>query len=170
MKITEVIKERRSVRSYKDFLIPDEKLKRILNASRLAPSAGNQQPWKFVVVKARERRNALAQAASNQSFVGEAPVVIVAVALHPDRIMGCGVPSYAVDLAIAVDHMTLVAVEEGLGTCWIGAFSQDEVKKILNIPENNKVVALLPIGYPADTPRSKIRKPLEEIVCWETFS
>jgi nitroreductase len=83
--------------------------------------------------------------------------------------MRCGVPEYAVDLAIAVDHMTLQAVELGLGTCWIGAFSQEEVKRILKIPENCKVVALLPVGYPADTPGPKSRKSLGEVVCYETF-
>lgn len=170
MRIAEVIKERRSVRSYKDLPVPDEKLTRILSAARLAPSAGNRQPWKFIVVRDLERRKALAEAASGQRFVGEAPVIIAAVALDPERLMECGVPSYAVDLAIAVDHITLAATEEGLGTCWIGAFSQDKVRKILNIPKNHKVVALLPLGYPADTTRTKIRKSLKEIVCYETFS
>ncbi len=170
MKVGEAIKERRSVRKYKDLLVHDSKLRRVLNAARLAPSAGNQQPWKFVVVRDQKRRKALAQAASGQAFVGEAPVVIVAVGLDPGRVMACGVPNYAVDLAIAVDHMTLAATEEGLGTCWIGAFSQDEVKNIAGIPEKHKVVALLPLGYPADAPRPKIRKSLEETVCYETFS
>jgi len=96
-------------------------------------------------------------------------VVIAAVALQPEYVMRCEVPAYAVDLAIAVDHMTLVAVEEGLGTCWIGAFYQDEVKRILNIPREYKVVALLPLGFPADTPGEKYRKPLNEIVCYEVF-
>lgn len=170
MRIAEAIKERRSVRDYKALPVPDEKLMRILNAARMAPSAGNRQPWKFIVVRDKKRRKAIARAASSQNFVGEAPVVIAAVALSPDRPMACGVPSYAVDLAIAVDHMTLLATEEGLGSCWIGAFSQDEVRSILNIPQDHKVVALLPLGYPADTPRSKIRKPLEEIVAYEAFS
>ncbi|KPJ50371.1 nitroreductase [candidate division TA06 bacterium DG_26] len=170
MKIAELIKERRSVRSYKDMDVPDEKLISILNAARMAPSAGNRQPWKFIVVREKKKREALGRAASGQGFVAEAPVVIAAVALYPDRVMECGVPSYAVDLAIAVDHMTLAAVEEGLGTCWIGAFSQNEVRKILGIPQSHTVVTLLPLGFPADTPRSKIRRPLEEIVCYESFS
>jgi len=170
MRIAEAIRERRSVRSYKPLPVPEEKLTKILNAARMAPSAGNRQPWKFVVVRDEKRRKALARAASNQTFVGEAPVVIAAVALSPDRPMACGVPSYAVDLAIAVDHMTLLATEEGLGTCWIGAFSQDEVRDILSIPLKYKVVTVLPLGYPADTARSKVRKAMEEIVAYETFS
>ena len=84
--------------------------------------------------------------------------------------MTCDVPAYAVDVAIAVDHMTLTAVEEGLGTCWIGAFSQEKVKRLLGIPEAYKVVTLLPLGFPADKPRIKNRKKIEEMVCSDTFS
>jgi len=169
MDVMEAIRERRSVRSYRKDPVPDEKLKKILEAARLAPSARNSQNWKFVVVRDAARRKELAKAAADQYFVGEAPVVIAAVALQPKYVMRCEVPAYAVDLAIAVDHMTLVAVEEGLGTCWIGAFYQDEVKRILNIPRRYKVVALLPLGFPADTPGEKYRKPLNEIVCYEVF-
>jgi nitroreductase len=170
MRVLEAIKERRSVRSYKNLPVPDDKLTRVLRGARLAPSAGNRQPWKFIVVKDGEKKRALAKASAGQGFVGEAPVVIAAVAIGPERLMTCGVPSYAVDLAIAVDHMTLVAAEEGLGTCWIGAFSQDEVRHLLEVPESHTVVAVLPLGYPADSPRPKTRKALEEIVCYETFS
>lgn len=106
---------------------------------------------------------------TSKSFIGAAPVIIVAVALDPEYVMPGGVPAHPVDIAIALDHMTLVAVEEGLGTCWIGAFYQDQVKQMLGIPEKYKVVALLPVGYPADSPRKKIRKPLEEIVCYDFF-
>ncbi|GAI33461.1 unnamed protein product, partial [marine sediment metagenome] len=101
--------------------------------------------------------------------VGEAPVVIAAVALEPDYVMRCGVPAYAVDLAIAVDHITLQAVELRLGTCWIGAFYQDQVREILKIPDDCKVVALLPVGYPATSRGLKNRKSLKEIICYETF-
>jgi len=134
MDVMEAIRKRRSVRFYRKDPVPDEKLNKILEAARLAPSARNSQNWKFVVVRDAARRKELAKAAADQYFVGEAPVVIAAVALQPEYVMRCEVPAYAVDLAIAVDHMTLVAVEEGLGTCWIGAFYQDEIKRILNIP------------------------------------
>lgn len=170
MDVHTTIKTRRSVRAYKPDPVPEESLKRILEAARLAPSAANRQQWKFVVVRDPERRKQLSRAAHNQGFVGEAPVVITAVALDPERVMSCEVPTYAVDLAIAVDHVTLAAVEEGLGTCWIGAFSQEDVKRILNIPPRYKVVALLPLGFPADEPRAKSRKELEDIVCYETFT
>jgi nitroreductase len=116
------------------------------------------------------KRRELAQAAKNQEFVGEAPAVIIAVALNPDYIMSCEVPGYAVDLTIALDHMMLAAVEEDLGTCWIGAFSQQAVKSLLNIPEKYKVVALLPIGFPAESPKPKSRKSLEQVFCYDHFS
>lgn len=169
MELMDVIKKRRSVRSYKSKPIPEEKLMKVLEAARLAPSAVNRQPWKFVVVREESKRRSLAVAAANQSFVGEAPVVIAAVATSPHHVMRSGVPSYAVDLAIAVDRMTLAAADEGLGSCWIGAFDQDEVKRILKIPKNFKVVVLLPIGYPNDKPSPKPRNPLQEIICWESF-
>jgi len=139
-----------------------------LEAARLAPSAHNAQDWKFIVVKNDKARKRLAQAAG-QDFVGEAPVVIVAVSLNPQDLMSSGVPAYAVDLAIAVDHMTLVATEQGLGTCWIGAFSQEKVKETLDIPPQYKVVILLSLGFPADTPKPKSRKSLEEVVSFEEF-
>jgi nitroreductase len=111
----------------------------------------------------------LAQAAEGQTFVGKAPVVIAAVATMPELVMLCGVPEYPVDLAIAVDHLTLDAVDEGLGTCWIGAFSQKKVRDILKIPESYRTVALLPLGFPKQPGRPKVRKSLDEIVCYETF-
>jgi nitroreductase len=170
MDIYQIIAKRRSVRAYQDKAIPEQVLQRLLNAARMAPSARNLQPWKFVVVKDPRLRADLAVAANGQGFVGEAPVVIVAVGLEPDRMMGCGVPPYAVDIAIAVDHITLAAAAEGLGTCWIGAYSQEEVRRILGIPDAHKVVVLLPVGYPADAPEEKQRKPLEAIVCENRFA
>ena len=170
MNVLDAIRERRSVRAYKPQAVPDESLTRVLEAARLAPSANNRQDYMFVVVKDATKREKLVNAAGDQGFVGEAPVVIVAVSLNPERIMSCEVPAYAVDLAIAVDHMTLAAVEEGLGTCWIGAFSQKKVKEILGIPDERKVLTVLPLGYPDDMPRIKIRKSINELVCLDTFS
>lgn len=170
MNIHEAIKKRRSVRSYKPEPVPEESLKKILEAARLAPSAHNSQAWKFVVVRNAQKRKELAEAALSQSFIAEAPVVIVAVALNPADIMSSGVPTYAVDLAIAVEHIALAATEEGLGTCWIGAFSQNEVKKLLKIPEKYKVVALIPLGFSAERPGPQMRKDIEEIVCYDNFT
>ncbi len=169
MELKEVIKKRESVRNYIDKPIPDDKLNNVLEAARLSPSGSNRQDMKLVVVKDAKKREALAHAANNQRFVGEAPVVIVAVSTNPERVMSCGVPSYPVDLAIAIDHMTLAAVDEGLGTCWIGAFSQEQVKNILGIPDKYKVVTLLPLGFPKRERGVKSRKSLDEIVCYESF-
>ena len=169
MELKEVIKKRESVRNYIDKPIPDDKLNNVLEAARLSPSGSNRQDMKLVVVKDAKKREALAHAANNQRFVGEAPVVIVAVSTNPERMMSCGVPSYPVDLAIAIDHMTLAAVDEGLGTCWIGAFSQEQVKNILGIPDKYKVVTLLPLGFPKRERGVKSRKSLDEIVCYESF-
>jgi len=146
----------------------EEKLKKVLEAARIAPSAHNAQDWKFVVVKDQEKRRALAEAA-DQNFIAQAPIIIVAVGLEPEHLLSSGNPAYAINLAIAVDHMTLAAVEEGLGTCWIGAFSQERVKEILGIPAKYKVVVLLPLGYPSDKPKEKSRKDLSELVCFDKF-
>ena len=169
MELKEVIEKRESIRDYEDRPIPQDKLLRVLEDARLAPSGSNRQPWKFVVVKDRQTRQKLAQAAEGQTFVGKAPVVIAAVATMPELVMICGVAEYSVDLAIAVDHLTLAAVDEGLGTCWIGAFSQEKVRDILKIPKSCRTVALLPLGFPKQPGRPKVRKSLDEIVCYETF-
>ncbi len=170
MEFKDIIQKRRSVREFTDEPVSDEKLRRVLEAARLAPSASNRQAWKFVVVKDSNKRKALTQAANNQAFVGQAPIIIVAVALKPERIMACGIPSYAVDLAIAMEHVVLAAVDEGLGTCWIGAFSQENVRRIMGIPDKYKVVTVMPMGYPAGEMAAKPRKPIEEVVCYEKFT
>ncbi len=170
MEVSEAIKKRRSVRSYKKNPIPEEDLNKVLEAARFAPSAHNAQDWKFVVIKDKKTIKEIAESAAGQSFIAEAPIVIAGVALNPGDIMSCGVPQYAVDLAIACDHITLQAIELGLGTCWIGAFSQQKVKDILGIPEECKVVALLPLGYPTGAPGEKSRKEIDEIVSYDKFS
>jgi len=167
--VIEAIQKRRSVRVYQDRAVPEDILAKILEAARLAPSARNSQSHKFIVVKDQQLRKKLAKKATSESFIGGAPVIIVAVALDPEYVMPGGVPAHPVDIAIALDHMTLVAVEEGLGTCWVGAFYQQQVKQMLGIPEKYKVVALLSVGYPADSPRKKSRKPLQEIICYDSF-
>jgi len=168
MDVYEAIKTRKSVRSYESRQVPDEVLIRILNAARRAPSANNSQEWRFVVVRNAETRRQIARAACRQSFVGEAPVVLVCCAKDNRHVMTCGQASYPIDAAIAIDHITLCAAAEGLGTCWIGAFYEDEVKQILGIPPAIRVVALLPLGYPQDPkPVRKLRLSLERIVSYE---
>jgi len=168
MDIFEAIKKRRSVRSYLDKPIEEEKLNAILEAGRLAPSASNRQEWRFVIVKNREVRKKLGEAANEQSFVGEAPVVIVACAVTDGHVMSCGQLCYPIDVAIALDHISLAAVEQGLGTCWIGAFNESKVKEILGIPKEIRVVELMPLGYPAARmERKKNRLPFKKIVKYE---
>jgi nitroreductase len=170
MEITEAIRSRRSIRKYQDRPIEQEKLMRILEAGRLAPSARNLQDWKFIVVKDKAKRQRLSEAAMGQPHVAKAPAVIAACATQAENIMPCGQYCYPIDLAIAVDHMSLAAMAEGLGTCWIGAFYEDKVKDILGIPEKIRVVIMLTFGYPAESPAARPRKKLEEIVAYDAWN
>jgi len=169
MSVSDAIKARRSIRRYQDREVEEEKLNQVLEAGRLAPSAKNMQEWKFIVVRDKDTRSKLSEAAKGQAFVGEAPVVIVACATLTDYVMTCGQLTYPIDVAISVDHMTLLATEVGLGTCWIGAFYEEEVKKILAIPPEIRVVAMLPLGYPAESPLPRPRKPMDDIVIHERW-
>lgn len=170
MDVMEAIQARRSIRNYADKPVEEEKLRAVLEAGRLAPSAGNMQEWKFVVVRDAETRQKLMAAAKGQSFVGQAPVVVAACALVTDHVMPCGQLTYPVDVAIAVDHMTLKAVEEGLGACWIGAFFEDQVKEILEVPDDIRVAIMFTLGYPAESPPPKPRKPFDEVVVFERYA
>ena len=170
MSVMDAIKTRKSVRSFLDQPVEDEKLRTILEAGRLAPSASNRQEWRYVIVRDRETRKKLAEAANWQTFVGEAPIVIVACAETDNHVMDCGQLCYPIDVAISLDHMALVAAELGLGTCWIGAFNEEKVKAILDIPEEVRVIELMPLGYPVDsTPKIKNRLPLNMIVKYERW-
>lgn len=170
MSVLNAIKQRYSVRTYKDKAITEKDLNAILEAARLAPSAKNMQEWRFVVVKDKDTRLKLCEAAKGQKSVAQAPVVIACCATVTDYTMTCGQLAYPIDIAIAIDHMTLMAVELGIGSCWIGAFYEDQVKEILSIPENIRVVELLTLGY-ADSgkPTSKTRLSLSEIVMTEKW-
>ena len=170
MNVMDAIKARRSIRSYQDKPVESDKLQQILEAARLAPSASNRQDWKFVVVQDPATRQALVSACHNQKFVGQAPVVIAACSTNPARTMASGQSAAAVDLAIAVDHMTLAAVELGLGTCWIGAFDAPAVAGLLGIPSDAAVVHVLPLGYPADSPAAHRAKNASEVICHESWS
>lgn len=173
MDIYEVIKTRRSIRSYKPDPIPEDKLRRVLEAVRLAPSGNNRQPWKFILVKDEKLKEQLVPLCYNQSFIASAPMVVVACGynIHYNRGGYMGDLSMVVDVAIAVDHLTLAARAEGLGTCWIGSFDNEEVKKLLHIPGEVQVVALTPLGFPKKEEflPTEDRKPLREIVCQDRF-
>lgn len=170
MDVMEAIRKRRSVRNYQEREIEQEKLNLILEAARLAPSAKNFQEWRFVVVRDKQTRQKLIPAANYQTFVDQAPVVIVCCAETNNYVMRCGQEAYPIDVAIAIEHMVLKATEEGLGTCWVGSFYEDKVREILGIPQHIRVVELLTLGYPA--PESEIKKnrlPLDEIVMYEKW-
>ncbi len=170
MNVLDAIKQRRSIRAFQDKPIEEEKLRRVLEAGRLAPSAKNRQEWRYVLVKEKELRRKVAVACNNQYFIAEAPVVIVGCATMADYVLTCGgQPAYTINVSISMDHMTLQAVDEGLGTCWIGAFKEDEVKRLLGIPQDMRVVEVMPLGYPRFQPEPKPRMKLEEIVFYDRY-
>lgn len=167
----EAIKTRRSIRRYKDTPVPEELLREILNASRMAPSAENAQPWKFVVVRDVQTKLKLASAANGQKFIAQAPIVIVACGIPDEAFPTVGgyMSSHVIDVAIALDHLTLAAHSFGLGTCWIAWFKEEKVREILGIPDDVRVVALTPLGYPDESPERPPRKNLEELVVYERY-
>lgn len=175
MDFREVIETRRSVRSFKPDPIDEEVLKRVLEAARIAPSGSNRQPWKFIIVTDPRTKQELVPLCEGQEFVGQAPAVIIACGfnIHYDRGHYMGDYSMLVDVAIAFDHLTLAARNEGIGTCWIGSFDNDGIKKLLDIPEDVQVVALTPLGYPKSgdvfAPVSN-RKSLEEIISYQKWN
>jgi len=169
--VYEAITQRKSVRSYREQDVPEGVLTRLLEAARLAPSANNRQEWRFVVVRDADTRWKLGKATRGQDFIADAPVILACCAETDGHVMTCGQVCYPIDVAIAIDHITLCAVEEGLGTCWIGAFYEDKVKEVLGIPEEVRVVELLSLGYAEDpAPVEKSRLSLDEIVRLERWS
>jgi len=170
MEVFEAIQKRKSVRAYEDRPIPEDVLMKILEAGRIAPSAANRQPWHFVVVRDPERRKALTSGRWAK-FLKDTPVVIV----------GCGDKTksprwFAVDVTIALENIVLAATAEGVGTCWIGSFEEEEIKKVVKAPAEFQVVAMLAMGYPRKSLEivsklagSRNRNPIEEIVSYEEF-
>ncbi len=172
MDVFEAFRKRESSRFYADTAVPDDVLVNIVEAARLAPSAGNVQPWHFVIVRDEERRRRIADGCKYGKFLSESPVVIVA----------CGDKKasphwYAVDTAIALEHIVLAATALGLGTCWIGMFNEDEIREMANLPVQFEIVALLALGYRRKKRDlwAKIlhavrpRKKLAEILSEETY-
>ena len=155
MEVADAIERRRSVRSYTDREIPDGMLKAMLHAGQMAPSAGNMQGRDFIIVKDRDLRGSISRAALGQRFILEAPVCIVVcanVARSSSRYGKRG-ELYAIqDSAASVMNMMLLAQDLGLGTCWVGAFNEQAVAQLLNIPQGVRPVALIPVGYPDETP------------------
>ena len=170
MDFYKLINTRRSVRRYGSRQVEEEKINRILDAARIAPSAANRQPWHFIVVRDAKQKQEIGKAYGKEWFL-TAPVLICA----------CGESAKAwsrsfdgkihmdVDIAIAMDHLILAATEEGLGTCWICAFDPKIARKVLDLPAGIEPIALTPIGYADDEPVPKARKKLEEIVHYEKW-
>jgi nitroreductase len=172
METLDCIKARASVRSFKPDSIPQGVLEKVLDAAANAPSAGNVQDWEFVVVKDAKSRKAISQAASGQEFVAEAPVVIV-VCSNLQRISAAygdrGRSLYSIqDTSAAIQNIMLAACDLGLGTCWVGAFSEEKVASLLNLPQNVRPLAIIPLGYPLSMPR-KSRRDFRSRLHIETF-
>ena len=170
MDVFEAIRCRRSIRAYSTKPIPEKLLERMREALRFAPSACNYQPWHFVFVTDADLRRKIIQLANGQRWLADAPVIVVACGFPQQayNAMGGHGNSVDIDVAIAVDHLTLAAAAEGLGTCWIGAFHEAGIKSLLGIPAQAKVVAMTPLGYPAAPETNKpldetLRKPASEI-------
>ncbi len=195
----EAIEQRRSIRKFKPDPVPDEYIMALLDAARLAPSGSNAQPWRFKVVKDKETKLKLVQAAYNQSFIADAPIVLVCCAdikgyldgtvsgvqdlgrigAIEDRIMEIILERankikrmnieqlearIAFNVAIAIEHIVLRALDFGLGSCWIRLVDEQVIKDIFGWDDNISVFALLPIGYPAESPPSRKRLKPEEII------
>ena len=164
MKIIEEIVARRSIREYRPLPVEDEKLERILEAGRLAPTARNQQAWRILIVSDPLLKERLVDEASpHQPFLKQAPVILAACALNPDYVMRCGHPAFLIDLAIVLEHIALQAVREGLGTCWIGSFDEEKAKAVLKIPAPVRIVELMSLGYPVRIPDARERKPARDM-------
>lgn len=172
MELHDAIKGRRSIRTYKPQDVPDEVVEKLIEAASFAPSAGNIQPWKFVIVRNPSTKKKLAQAAG-QAFIEEAPVVIVVCANEVRASVGYGVRGktlYCIqDTAAATQNIHLTAYSLGLGTCWIGAFNEDQAKKTINAPEEIRPVAIIPVGYANEAPIQRNRRPLSQITHQESF-
>jgi len=163
------IMERRSIRRYKTDEIPPADLDKILEAGRQAPSAANRQPWHFVLTRDKELKKQVAAACSGQHWMADADVILAGIGLPSASAGSTGRLWYKVDVAIAMQNMILAATSLGYGTCWIGAFSEEEVKKVLDVPEEMRVVALTPIGVPDTSPAARPRKEVNQVFSAEKY-
>lgn len=174
MDFYEVIRTRRTVREFKADAIPEELLQRVLDAARIAQSGGNRQPWHYIIIKDKERMKEMMPVCGGQAVVARAPVLIVACGknLNTNRGGYMGDFGMLIDVSISFSQLTLAARVEGLGTCWIGSFDNDGLKKYLGIPDDMQVVALTPLGYPAESGaffENATKKSMEEIISYEKY-
>lgn len=171
--VFEAIKGRRSIRTFTSEEASEEEVERLIDAARMAPSAGNIQSWEFVIVRDAEIKRRLSVAALDQRFIEEAPVVIVVCANETRSGWSYGsrgVTLYCLqDTAAAIQNILLAAYALGLGTCWVGAFHEEEVRRLLNTPRGLRPVAIVPVGHPAEKPMARSKRSLREIVHYEKF-
>jgi nitroreductase len=202
MDVMEAIQKRRSIRHYKSDDIPEDVLDRLLNAMRLAPSGGNRQPWKFIVVRDKATKSKVTTACSwktgdgkliTQNWIDEAPIIIVVCGSEEEAVWRYykdgevivthhgtfekntpadkGLESCLMwDLSIALEHLTLAATAEGLGTCWIGGLNEPQLKVILGIPADVRAPMAVVVGYPVSWPEPRPRKSLDQIICYDKYS
>lgn len=168
-----MISERRSIRAFTDREISEKEAELLVEAACLAPSAGNRQPWEFVIVRDDENKRRLAEAAYGQYFIAEAPVIFV-VCADPSRSASRygrrGIELYCLqDTAAAVQNLLLTAKANGLGSCWIGAFDEARAAEVIGAPKGVRPIAIVPVGYPAESPPPRPRRRLSEVIHKEKF-
>ena len=168
MTVEEAIHKRYSCRSYEDKSIEPEKMNKLIEAARLAPSAKNIQDWRFVIVTDKDLKLKLAAASFEQMFFANAAAIFVACS-NSAYVMRCGQKIAPIDVSIALEHIALQAAELGLASCWIGSFYPDKVRELLGIPAEIEIIDLLPVGYPTDKQHSPKRLAAEEIACFERW-
>ncbi len=172
MECMEAIKERRSIRRFKDNAVEKKIIEELLSAAQMAPSAGNIQARDFIVISDKLTKQKLTKAALDQSFIKEAPIVIVAVANveRSSRIYRSRGELYAIqDATAAVMNLLLAAHSMGLGTCWVGAFDELRVGELLGLPDKTIPIAIIPVGYYDEKPHAPPRMGLDKVVHWEKW-
>ncbi len=174
------IELRRSVRKYLDKPIADEIILKLMESARMAPSANNSQPWHFIIIRDRDKREQIVRVANNQEWMLTAPIILACVADIRVRLgteemnIDEESPQYAVkeiirDTSIAIEHLVLEATNQGLGTCWVAWFKQNEIRPVLSIPNDKYLVSLITVGYPDEEPKAKSRKEIKEIIHYDKW-
>ena len=173
MSINEIIRKRRSIRKFKKNKIEENEILEMLENAIFAPSAGNLQPWEFVIIKNSEQKLKISECAYGQYFISDAPWVIVVCANQEEASSVYGKRGHELyciqDTAAAIQNILLCATEKGLAACWIGAFNESAVRKTIECPQHIKPVAIIPIGIPDEKPIIPERKPLKDILHYERF-
>ena len=167
--LTETIRLRRSVRRMKDAPLPPGTIERLFEAARLAPSWANSQCWDFIAVTDPQKRASLAQAGGPKGAMLAAPLIVVACARPQASGTRAGLEYCMLDMGIAIEHLILEATGLGLGTCWVGWFDEELVRRVLSIPAEVRVVAMVPVGVPDEIPPARPRRALNEILAWNQW-